>query len=54
MLSISLPTKLHGVGLAKENHCTPVNPRPLQDEDCRRLYLERSEKVLFVRETTYK
>jgi alcohol dehydrogenase class IV len=25
---------------AKEDHCTPTNPRPLEVEDCKRLYVE--------------
>ena len=48
---LGLPTKLRELGLtkedlepsaekAKEDHCTPTNPRPLQVKDCRQLYLE--------------
>jgi len=48
---LGLPTRLRELGLtkedleplaekAKEDHCTPTNPRPLQVEDCRQLYLE--------------
>ncbi len=48
---LGLPARLRELGLtkedleplaekAKEDHCTPTNPRPLQVEDCRQLYLE--------------
>ena len=48
---LGLPSRLRELGLtkkdldplaekAKEDHCTPTNPRPLQVEDFRQLYLE--------------
>ena len=48
---LSLPARLRELGLtkedleplakkAKEDHCTPTNPRPLQVEDCHQLYSE--------------
>ena len=48
---LGLPARLRDLGLtkedleplaekAKEDHCTSTNPRPLEVEDCRQLYLE--------------
>jgi alcohol dehydrogenase class IV len=48
---LGLPIRLRELGLtksellplakkAKEDHCTPTNPRVLEIEDCRRLYTE--------------
>jgi 4-hydroxybutyrate dehydrogenase len=48
---LGLPVRLREMGLtktelsplakkAKEDHCTPTNPRPLEVEDCKRLYAE--------------
>jgi alcohol dehydrogenase class IV len=49
--NLGLPTQLRELGVTKEDleplvekayedHCTPTNPRPMQIEDCRSLYLE--------------
>ncbi len=48
---LGLPVRLREMGLtkneliplakkAKQDHCTPTNPRPLEVEDCKRLYAE--------------
>jgi alcohol dehydrogenase class IV len=48
---LGLPVRLKELGLtkddleplakkAKEDHCTATNPRPLEINDCRKLYLE--------------
>lgn len=48
---LGLPVRLREIGLekrelillaeqAKEDHCTPSNPRPLEVEDCKRLYAD--------------
>ena len=48
---LGLPSRLQELGLtkedmeplaikAKEDHCTPTNPRPLEVEDCLKLYIE--------------